>query len=182
MRTLLAVAFLSLLAACATTLRARSDYDRSQDFTRYHTFAWMAADPMVTPAGQINHVSALNRRRIVEAIQAELRKKGFEKVQDAGAADFVVSYTVGSRDRIDARSYPTAFGGPWHWGWHYYGSEVNVATYREGTLAIDVFDGTTRQPVWHGWASKRITEEDVEHAAERIQEGVAAILKGFPPA
>jgi len=67
------------------------------------------------------------------------------------------------------------------WGSPYFGHDVDVRAYREGTLAIDVFDGKTRQPVWHGWLSKRITEHDVSHAAEQIPPAVAAILGDFPP-
>lgn len=125
--------------------------------------------------------SPLNRRRIEEAIESELVAKGFVPAASRDAADFVVSYSVGARDRIDARSFPAPYAGIWHWGRRYYGQEVDVDVYREGTLAIDVFDGKTHQPVWHGWASKRITDEDVKQAAQRIRAAVAAILDRFPP-
>jgi Domain of unknown function (DUF4136) len=181
MKTLLLAAVL-FVAGCAATLQARSDHDASQNFSHYHTFAWMADEPMVGPPGEVNRVSPLNRRRIVDAIETELRAKGFQQTPDRAAADFVVAYTVGARDRIDAQSYPAPYSGMWHWGWPYYGRDVDVRTYTEGTLAIDVFDGTTHQPVWHGWASKRVTAHDVKHAAEQIPPAVAAILKDFPPA
>jgi hypothetical protein len=93
----------------------------------------------------------------------------------------VLSYTVGARDRIDVQSYPVRFRSAWGWGWTYVGREADVSTYREGTLAIDIFDGRTNQPVWHGWATKRITERDVANAAEQIPIAVAAILARFPP-
>jgi hypothetical protein len=72
-------------------------------------------------------------------------------------------------------------GANWHWGRTYFGDEVDVDTYREGTLAIDVFDGKSHQPVWHGWATKRITEADIRGAAEQIPIAVTAILESFPP-
>jgi hypothetical protein len=53
--------------------------------------------------------------------------------------------------------------------------------YREGTFAIDVFDGKSHQPVWHGWATKRTSEHDVKNAAEIIPPAVATIMKNFPP-
>jgi hypothetical protein len=182
MKSLMIAALLTLLAGCADTIRSRSDYDRSQSFAQYHTFAWMAEDPIIAPAGATTQVSPLNRKRIVEAIERELGAKGFEKVRQGGAADFVVAYTVGARDRIDAQSYPAPYGGgAWRWGGPYFGREVDVRSYTEGTLAIDIFDGASHQPVWHGRAAKRITAEDVEHAADRIRVGVAMILKDFPP-
>jgi hypothetical protein len=170
-----------MISGCATTLETRSDYDKKQSFGSYRTYAWMADQPMIAPTEDVARVSPLNRRRIEEAIESQFASKGFQKSSDRSAADFVVSYTVGARDRIDAHSYPVPYRGPWLWGWSHYGRDVDVTTYREGTLAVDVFDGRTRQPVWHGWATKRIDDSDVKHAAELIPPAVAAILKDFPP-
>jgi hypothetical protein len=181
MKVLLPIILVSLIAACATPMRARSDYDSRNDFSRYLSFAWINDDPLIAPAGSTERVSPLNRRRIVEAIESQLAAQGFRKVSDEASADFIVSYTVGSRDRIDVQSYPVRFRGAWGWGWTYVGRDADVSTYREGTLAIDVFDGRTNQPVWHGWATKRITERDVANAAEQIPVAVAAILEKFPP-
>lgn len=171
----------TLLTGCATTLQARSDHDASQDFSRYRTYTWMADQPMIVPPDGVAGVSPLNRKRIEEAIENTLAARGFQKAADRATADFVIAYSVGARDRIEARSFPAPYAGIWHWGRRYYGQEVDVDAYREGTLAIDVFDGRTHQPVWHGWATKRITEEDVRHASERIPEAVTAILARFPP-
>ena len=173
--------FLVLAAGCAASLQVHSDYDRSHDFSKYRTFAWIADDPLIAPAGERSHVSPLNRRRIVEAVEAELTAKGFQKASDRDAADFVLAYTVGARDKIDVRSYPAPYHGPWYWGAPYFGRYVDARAYTEGVLAIDVFDRETRQPVWHGRAAKRITAEDVEHAAEQIRTAVRMIFADFPP-
>jgi hypothetical protein len=181
MKAMLTTFLAMLICSCATPMRARADFDSRNDFSRYQSFAWIADDPLIAPAGSAERVSPLNRRRIVEAIESQLAAKGFRKSADAASADFVLSYTVGARDRIDVQSYPVRFRSAWGWGWTYVGREADVSTYREGTLAIDVFDGRTNQPVWHGWATKRITERDVANAAEQIPIAVAAILAKFPP-
>jgi hypothetical protein len=170
-----------LLAACASTMQARSDFDPAQDFSAYRSFAWMQDAPLVVPPGTTSTVSPLNRRRIISAIEAELGTKGFQQVADGASADFVLAFTAGARDRLDVQAYPSPYRGVWPWGRPYFGSDVDVDSYQEGTLAIDVFDGTTHQPVWHGRASKRITQNDVEGAAELIPRAVAAILADFPP-
>jgi hypothetical protein len=177
---LVIAAILIVASGCATTLQTHSDHDASQDFSGYRTFAWMSDQPMMAPPEQIARVSPLNRNRIEKAIESELTAKGFQKTADRSAASFVVSYTVGARDRVDAQSYPAPYAGPWRWGYPYW-RDVDVRTYTEGTLAIDIFDGKTHQPVWHGRGSKQITEHDVTHAAEEIPPAVAAILKEFPP-
>lgn len=181
LKALVATANLLFVAGCATTLETHSDHDRSQSFSGYSTFAWMNDQPMMGTPEEIQRVSPLNRKRIEDAIEAELVGKGFRKSTERASASFVVSYTVGARDRIDVQSFPSPYAGPWYWGWPHYWQDVDVQTYTEGTLAIDIFDGSSHQPVWHGWASKRITAHDVKHAAEQIPPAVAAILKDFPP-
>jgi hypothetical protein len=182
MKSLLAlVAAAMMLSGCATTIETRADHDPSQNFSGYRTFAWMADQPMIAAPADEARVSPLNRHRIEQAIEKELARKGFQQVAQRDAADFVVSYTVGARDRLDVQSYPVPYRGPWLWGWPYFGHDVDVTTYREGTLSIDVFDGKTHQPVWHGWATKRLNEGDAKNAAELIPQAVGSILKRFPP-
>lgn len=176
-----AVLGMALLSGCATTLQGHADHDAAQDFSGYRTFAWIADQPMIAPSDEVARISPLNRRRIEEAVESQLGSKGFQKAGDRAGADFVLSYSVGARDRIEPQSFPGPYSGSWRWGYPYFGHYADVQVYREGTLAIDVFDGKTHQPVWHGWASKRVTERDVRHAAEQIPTAVAAILKNFPP-
>ncbi|HET7756193.1 MAG TPA: DUF4136 domain-containing protein, partial [Steroidobacteraceae bacterium] len=116
-----------------------------------------------------------------------LARKGFNEASDAAAADFVVDFTVGSRERTDVRSYPAPYRGPWiwdrpgWWGYSYWGTELDVRQYREGTLSIDIFDGRSRQPVWHGWAKKELTQSDLEHSEAPVRAAVDQVLAGFPP-
>lgn len=183
MNRILLLVILVLLGGCATPLRPLSDYDRSQDFSTYRTFAWVSDDPLTRPPQGGDEVSALNRRRIADAIESELASKGFRKVSGSDEPSFTVAYTVGSRERLDVYSYPDAYRHyPWRWGYPYYfGDQVDVDSYTEGTLAIDIFDGASKRPVWHGRASRRITEKDVERAAELIPPAVKSILESFPP-
>lgn len=170
-----------VLAAC-TTLRVGSDHDPAAGFSAYHTYVWMPprTDVYESP-------NPLVVQRAHDAIQDALSAKGYQLLSNSAAADFVVDFTIGSRERTDVRSYPAPYGGPWFWGnrywWGapYWGSEVNVHQYREGTISIDIFDGRTHRPVWHGWARKELTREDLEHSAGSIREAVDSVLAQFPP-
>lgn len=178
----LVIVALAALAAC-TTITARSDYYREADFSGFRSFAWMTDPPVIVPDDTDMAVSALNLRRIKESIETELTAKGFTHVPDEAAADFVISATVGARDQIDLALYPDRYRDGWRWEGRYgVGTGVvGVDRYLEGTLAIDVFDEASKQAVWHGWATKRITNADIEDAGEPIREAVAAILSEFPP-
>ena len=171
---LLFIAVACSIGGCAS-MHIASDFDRKADFSSYHTFA-------ILPREHRGTRNPLVARRVREAIEAELARKGYSLVSDtAKTADFIVDYTIGSQERTDIEAYPEAFRGPWVWGNPYFGTYVDVRQYREGTLAIDIFEVRTHQPVWHGWAKKQLSEADIERPEAPIQAAVAAVLAKFPP-
>ncbi|HZW60230.1 MAG TPA: DUF4136 domain-containing protein [Woeseiaceae bacterium] len=170
-----------LLCACAT-IRSGSHYDESNDFDRYRTFSWIADDPYVGRDAALN-VSPLTQRKIQQAIRDQLEFKGYTFVDDRDTADFVVSYTIGSREKFTASSYPIAYRGSWSWDMHdryYRVGEYVEHSYTEGTLGVDIFDAATKQPVWHGWAQKTITQGDRDDPSVAIQDGVQRLFESFP--
>jgi hypothetical protein len=168
-----------LLAACAS-LKVGSDFDRTNNFSGYRSFAWMPREHHGTD-------NPLVAQRALDAIQADLTRKGFSHVEEAAAADFVVDFTIGAHERTDIQSYPAPYAGPWiwgypdWWGYPYWGSEIDVRTYREGTLSIDMFDAHTHKAVWHGWAKKELSQADIDRSEAPIRSAVAAVLAPFPP-
>ncbi|HWL63197.1 MAG TPA: DUF4136 domain-containing protein [Steroidobacteraceae bacterium] len=176
-RRCMASLLLLQLAACASLETGSDKYPRA-DLGAYSTYAWISEDPLIRPHGEQLQLSALTVRRITEAIENRLQAKGYRKLDAPADADFVVSFTVGSRERVDAESYPAPFRGPWLWGWE--GRYVDVQVYREGTLSIDIFDGASRQPVWHGWARKTVTAADTADPGPVIDRAVTRILREFP--
>ncbi len=186
----LVLASLSLvLAACASGFTATYDSDPSHDFSGYQTFAWMSANPMIV--GPTNRMpNPLLEPKIMAAVEDSLVAKGFSKVDDPEAADFVLSFTVGSREEIKVNSYPSTYAGygyrgAWGWGGPYYGmgvaTETQVRQYQKGMLALDIFDVKEHRPVFHAVAEKSITDSDRKKLDETIQAAVDAVLSAFPP-
>jgi hypothetical protein len=170
-----------LLGACATVMPVRMDFDGQTDFRSYQTYKWVSEDPLIVPGGRSPEISALNLNRIVTAIENELARKGYNKVTGESSADFAVAFTVGTRERIDVDSYPFIYRDNWRWRPRYWDYEIRARTYQEGMLAIDIFDGGERVPVWHGFTHKRVTRSDMADPSDAIREAVAAILARFPP-
>jgi len=168
-------------AVACVTMSAGSDYYAAADFSEYRSYAWMAASPLIQSRSNRVEVSPLHVRRIREAIERAMAAKGFELAATRDAADFAISFTVGARDMIEIDDYPLVYRRRWRWGPPYFYPNVDVAMYTEGMLAIDVFDNATREPVWHGWARKRIVGADVRDPESAIDAAVAAILADFPP-
>ncbi|MDE2052396.1 MAG: DUF4136 domain-containing protein [Gammaproteobacteria bacterium] len=167
------------LAACET-MRVGSDYDRTADFTNYHSFTWL-------PREEYGVRNPLVVERAREAIQARLQQKGYTYTSDPAAADFAVDFTIGAHDRTDIHTYPQPYGSGWYWygprwwGYPYWGTGIDVHQYREGVLAVDAFDARTHKPVWHGWAKKALTRRDMEQSGQSIREAADAVLAKFPP-
>lgn len=160
-----------LLASC-DTVQVASDYDRSANFATYHTFAIMSREHKGIP-------NPLAFIRAEDDIKQELQRRGYTLAADPASADITVDFSIGAEDRIDINSYPAMYAGPWFGG--VWGSNIDVRQYREGTLAIDVFDGRTHRPVWHGWAKKALSGKDIEQPAEPISKAVDSVLAKFPP-
>lgn len=184
-----AVLTVLLLGACASTFKATHDHDAGHNFSNYQTFAWISENPMKVGEG-VSVPNPLLQPRIMAALESALAVKGYQRVGAAEDADFVMSFSIGSREKIKVDSYPTmsmgyGTGYPGHWGWgaayHCCANDTQVRQYTTGILAVDVFDVKERRPVWHGVASKTINESDRENIEKTIKAAVDAILTGFPP-
>ena len=189
--TLITMALESLgLAACASGFKATSDADPAHDFSGYQTYAWMSDNPMII--GATNRMpNPLLESRIMAAIEDGMTVRGYRKVDDPESADFVLSFTVGSREEIKVNSYPASYQGFYghprsaYWGGAYYGygmaTETQVRQYQQGMLARDVFDEKERRPVYHSVAETSITDSDRKKLVETVNAAVAAVLEAFPP-
>lgn len=179
-----------MLAGCASGFEAIHDYDPGNDFSGYETFAWVSEHPMKVGETAVSP-SPLLEGRVMVAVESALGEKGYRLVPDLESADFALSFTVGSREKIKVDSYPSmsvgvgygAYPSHWRWGSAYYccATDTQVRQYTKGMLALDVFDVKHKRPVWHGVATKTITKSDRKAPQQTVIAAVAAILEGFPP-
>ncbi len=153
--------FALILAGCATQAPGRTHHDPAHDFSGYQSFAWISEHPM-----KVGPVLADPRDSLEPAVMASIRSSlensGYRFASDADSADFVVSFTVGSREKVRPAGYPSMKpeqDGRWSWGTEYHHGAEGAA-YTQGVLAIDVFDAAEHRPVWHGVSGKRIDDED----------------------
>jgi hypothetical protein len=194
-----AIVLVAVLTGCST-LEAGSDYDKQANFAAYHTYAIVQTPALPTPAGLPSSLPAglpeslrlpnapvlpapavagaagvsnpLIVQRIQDGIQQELTKKGYQQVANPSMADFTVQYTIGAQERIEISSDRH---GPGWWG-----GGVDAHQYREGSLAINIFDARTNRAVWHGWANKVVGKEMEQSSEQPIREAIAAAFAKFP--
>lgn len=171
---------LALLAGACSQFRVRSDYDRSADFSRLHTYAWLPLSE-AAPADQ----RVLDRyidARIRKAVDRELQAKGF---RPAGSAtpDFLLNYRLASEPAEAVRGSPERYfyGAGWY-GWPG-ANAFYTESYDAGTLYIAVVDPQTKHMTWIGAAGARLLPHiSLEKRVKRVDAAVHQILAPFPPA
>ena len=174
-----------VLSGCASTPPPLLNYDPTANFGVYSTFSFISAHPLMKDEGA-RGISPSLEGRLVQATEDILSDRGFTRIADREKADFVIAFTIGSRQKIQSSSYPNIYRpNPGGWGSGYYPGTntdiVAVSDYTEGTLAIDIYDVGRHEPVWHGASSKTITGEMKEDPQGVVNEVLLDILANFPP-
>jgi hypothetical protein len=178
-RILIAFALTLALTAC-TTYRVYTDYDPAARFASYGTYSWRTTPDQVSP---------LIAQRIVDAVDVQLRAKGWSAVATGG--DVAIAANVATRQEYylsDLYAAPYGGGGGgggggWggRWGGAYGGfNSAYVHSFTIGTLAVDMFDAKTRQAIWRGTAEGAIKKNPTKASAD-IQTAVAKMFATFPP-
>lgn len=171
------VAFVTVCASTACTyLRVTSDVNPGLSTSHCHTFAWAGAFHANTGVAQ-DVANPLNESRLREAIAANLQAKGVEPA--IAEADCLVGYGIGVQTVVEG-GYPYDWGwagrrgfyGGWGWDYPY--------IYREGVVAVDLYDARSRQPLWHASVDQNVAGLTGEAANNRIKAAVAAIFTKYP--
>lgn len=184
-KNLVLVTLVIFVASCASAYKTKVYFDKNTDIDtkNYKTFAWLTDDKVMASTEDFNPVMKL---RVDKEIEQAFITQGYSLIENANEADFTISYTVGSRDKVSISQYPFTYRGSFGWGHGYYGGmfggvsrESEVRQYTEGKLAIDVYDVKSHQPAWHGWATKRMTSKDIETPSYVIKDIVNDVVLQF---
>lgn len=167
---------LMVLASCAPVFKVHSDYDKKIDFTQYKSFSFYGF------TDKSSGISELNRNRIISAITNEMKEKGF--IDKAENPDLYVnaSTIVKEKTQVSNTNY-YGYGGvyrPYYWGPGYSSGDVNVYSYNEGTLIIDIVDAKKGTLIWTGVGNSEI-DVPLKNPDEVIPNAVKKILAYYPP-
>jgi len=173
---------LVFLAACATTSpRIRTDFDRSADFGRYHTYNF-TSELGTDRAGYSTLITSHFKR----AVGHEMEARGYRLSTDN--PDLLVNFFASSRERTDVQSSPRFAWGVGYYGyrrglystWPLYDRDVETVHYKVGTASIDVVDASRRQLIWEGTAEGRLTQKMLDDPGPAIDKAVAEIFARYP--
>jgi len=177
------LAFISLLvltlAACGSTpLESESDFDQGFDFSKVRNIAF-------TPIDRANlntiMVSDMQAARINEALEADLRRKGYTLVENSNQADLLLTWHLITQEKTDVRNYNSmSYYNCWRCGPSV--SDISVHQYTEGTFIVDMIDPQRGQSVWRSTIQSRLkSKPDPADADNRRREAVMAVFADFPP-
>jgi len=158
------------------------NFDQQADFSKYKTYKWVTvkgADPLP---------NELVAKQIADAIDRQLATKGLAKT-DSDTADMYVAYQVAVNQEKQMTTFDTGYGMGPGWGGRYYGgyygggtSTSTTSTIHIGTIAIDMYDRTSKQLVWRGMASKQLKPNDKpEKRQKNLDKAMEKLLKNYPP-
>jgi hypothetical protein len=173
--------FTLIITGCAVKPAVFTVADPQQNFSLYKTFTWANENPMSVQSDYM--VSSFIGAKVMHSIKAEIESKGYQYVDDKAGADMSVSFSIGARDKVKVFNDPVVISPSWRWGREYWEPNFNRTTtsnYVKGALAIDVFDTKRKAPIWHGSASKKLSQEEKKGSTTGVAPAVKAILADFP--
>jgi hypothetical protein len=170
-RAFAAVVLTILLSTVAFAQKVNIDWDRSANFSNFHTYMW---EPSPHPAKNFWN------DRIMEAVDKQLQAKGFTKVDSNPDMWVVYSNTIHDQKEVVGTGYNM---GP-YWGWGYWGGPTSVTynTYvtKQGTLVVDIADAKNKQLLWRGDATDTISDNSNKNI-NTLDKAVSKLFKNFPP-
>ena len=163
LRVLFGLGLLLLMGSIVAKAQSvQTDYDRSFNLAGLKTYdfyqqARKPGDPLAA--------SPLNDRRIHNALESQLKAKGFA---NSGKPDFLVAYFVTTQQGLDIQD--NRFGLLQRRG------SINVNPVTEGKIVVVFIANSTRQEVWRGVASGTVDTKDLD---KDVNKGVARLVEKF---
>jgi len=162
--------FVGVALAGCSPIDVSEDYDRTQDFTKLHKWAWAPPVPQADGSGY-SEISSLTHKRITSAVEGQLAMKQYTKTEP-DKADFWVRHYASVGQQL--QSYPG------YNGW--YGEGDDIVVVEEGTIVVDFLSPKDKRLLWRGKATSAVDPDMTpEEREKRIAESVQKILAQFPP-
>ena len=171
---LIAVISFIFITGCSS-ISVTSDYDIYADFSSYRTF-YLYSDVL---KGSTLETVPLVKKRVLDAIQNEMLKKGFTQ-EDSSKAEMMIYAQATTAEKMNVSSYGYGYG--YGWGPYPYGRNIDVSYYTQGSLIIDFVDNKKDELIWRGIGTAVVQDRGTPEEREQfIGEAVAKILDQYPP-
>jgi hypothetical protein len=161
-----------LLSSAAFAQKTNIDWDRTENFSQFHTYAWQ---PSPHPA------KGLWDQRIIDGVDKQLQAKGLTKVDSNPDVWVVYSNSIKDQKQVVGTGYNMGPG--WGWGGWYSGpttTTYNTYVTKEGTLVIELSNAKDHQLLWRGSATATISDNSNKNI-KNLDNALNKLFKGYPP-
>jgi hypothetical protein len=140
------------------------------NFAKYHTYKWVSVEGASYPNQIVD-------AQIKASIDSQLAAKGLTKVDD-DKADLYVAYQASIDQQKQWNAY--GMGGGLRWGGGM--ATAQSSTISNGTLALDMYDPSSKQLVWTGRVTKTLDPGANQGKKQKnLDKAMQKLLKNFPP-
>ena len=167
MKTKLALCALTicLISTVALGQQVSVNYNHSQSFTGYHTYAWATDNANKVQDSILAQVAQ-------QDIDAALQGKGLQKVQESQNPDIIVTANGGLKQQTSYTAMGMrGFGG----GMGSISPEQNVV----GTMIVDLYDAKSQSLVWRGIAQDTLNNNGNKNQ-QLVGKAVTKMFKQWP--
>jgi hypothetical protein len=165
MKTKLALCVMLVGIASAVGQQVSVNYNHSQSFTAFHTYAWGPEN-----ANQVQ--DSILAQVALQDIDSALQGKGWQKVEASQNPDVLVTASGGMKQQT---SYSA-------WGMRGIGGAMGGITPEQnviGTLIVDVYDAKNQSLIWRGIAQNALNNNGSKNQ-QMLQKAVTKMFKQWP--
>jgi hypothetical protein len=154
-----------ITSAIAVGQTVSVNFNQSQSFSQYHTYAWGSNN-----ANQIQN--SILAQVAQQDIDTALQGKGLQKVQEDQKPDLIVTANGGMKQQT---SYTAMGMRGWGGGMGSITPQQNVI----GTMIVDLFDSKTQSLVWRGIAQDTLSTNGGKNQ-KMVGSAVQKMFKQWP--
>jgi hypothetical protein len=164
-RSALSAMLICLASTIAVGQQVSVNYNHSQSFSGYHTYAWGSNN-----ANQVQN--SILAQVAVQDTDAALQGKGWQKVEESQTPDVLVTVSGGLKQQT---SYSA-------WGMRGIGGGMGGITPEQnviGTLIIDLYDAKTQSLVWRAIGQNALNNNGSKNQ-QMVQKAIVKMFKQWP--
>jgi Domain of unknown function (DUF4136) len=155
----------SMASAVAYSQQVSVNYNHSQSFSQYHTYAWGSNN-----ANQIQN--SILAQVAQQDIDTAMQGKGFSKVAESANPDLLLTANGGMKQQT---SYSA-------WGMRGIGGGMGGITPQqnvEATLIVDLYDAKTQSLVWRGIGQDTLSNNGNKNQ-QVVEKAIQKMFKQWP--
>jgi hypothetical protein len=141
------------------------NYNKSQDFSQYHTYTWASNN-----ANQIQN--SILAQQAQSDINTAMQGKGLQMVQESQSPDLILLASGGMQQQT---SYSA-------WGMRGIGGGMGGITPQQnvvGTLIVDLYDAKSKSLLWRGIAQNTLSTNGSKNS-QMVTKAVQKMFKQYP--